>query len=319
MRTTTLKLALAVSLPAALLLGCNHAPVIRDHQPPAGGAQTKADAASLVNYMNLNAKRARSVRAKVAIDAKLVDPKRGTQAIGLDGLIACRGPHELRLRANALGQPAVDLGSNSKELWYWISKADPPYVYHCAHDAVASGKAKLPFPFQPDMVLAALNMAEYDRNGKYTLKEGTFAARKGLSTATYKTLELTQDVTTAAGSFKRVTIFNSTAVQSPQPQVLAHVLADAKGQMICRAVVSQVTVDRDTSAIVPTKVSLEWPAQKASMDLMLTGVEVNAVDDKLAEGLFSRADLRGHDAYDLARGTVTPTSGLRRASATSTR
>jgi hypothetical protein len=319
MRSTMTKAIPGLALLAVALAGCNHSPVIRDHKGPPGQPQGKADVASLVNYMNLNAKRVQSVRAKVAIDAKLVDAKRGTQAIGLDGLMACRAPSELRLRASALGQPAVDLGSNKKELWYWLGKADPPYVYHCSHDSVSSGKARLPFPFQPDMVLAAMNMAVYPAadKGKYTLKEGTYSATKGRGTAQYNTLELTQEVTSQAGqTYKRTTIFNRTAVKAPESQVLAHVLADAKGNLICRAVVTQVTVDRDTSAVIPTKVTIEWPAQKASMDLALTNVEVNVIGDELATRLFSRDDLSKYDAYDLAKGLVTPTAGIRRASGT---
>jgi hypothetical protein len=96
--------------------------------------------------------------------------------------------------------------------------------------------------------------------------------------------------------------------------VLAHVLSDAKDKLICRAVVEKVAADRDSGALVPSKVTIEWPEQKVSLDLMLTGIEVNVIDDKLAAGLFSRADLAQYDAYDLAKGLVTPTAGIRRTS-----
>lgn len=305
MRSTMTKLSLALGLLVPGLGGCNHAPIIRDHQRPPEVAQGKADAASLVNYMNLNSRRMQNVRAKVAIDAKIVDPKQGTQAIGLDGLMACQRPRDFRLKASLLASPTVDIGSNKDEFWYWISKAPQPYVFYCSYPNLASGKVQVPFPFQPDMILAALNMAEYDAKAKYTLKEQP------------RTLELTQDTTSPTGQpVKRVTVFNRTAVKAPQPQVLAHVLTDAKGALICKATVHKVAIDRDTNAIVPTSVTIEWPAQKMSMKLMLSHVEVNALDAKMAPRLFSRSDLAKHDSYDLARGLITPTSGVRRASAT---
>ena len=73
--------------------------------------------------------------------------------------------------ADVLGKSAVDIGSNNDEFWYWISQDNPPYLYHCAYKDLATGKVNVPFPFQPDMVVAALGIAEYDPKGKYELRE----------------------------------------------------------------------------------------------------------------------------------------------------
>src|SRR5262249_41578402 len=131
------------------------------------------------------------------------------------------------------------------------------------------------------------------------------------------TLELTQEMTSATGqSIKRTTIFNRTAVRAPEPQVLAHVLSDSKDKLICRAIVHKVTADRDSGAIVPSKVTIECPEQKVAVDLMLPGIELNIIAAQLAGRLFSRADLSQYASYALAKGLVTPTAGIRRASGT---
>ncbi len=147
--------ALALALAIPLAAGCHLLPN-RDRNPavnppPATGTP---DAPALVNYLNLNAQKIQSIQASVALDAR-----QGRQPIGLDGEMACQKPRDFRLRAKVLGQPAVDIGSNDKEFWYWISKAEPPYVYHCSYEELGKGKVRVPFPFQPDMVMAALNLA----------------------------------------------------------------------------------------------------------------------------------------------------------------
>ena len=49
----------------------------------------------------------------------------------------------------------MDIGSNDSEFWFWISKAEPvPYVFHCGYQELARGGVDMPFPFQPDMIVA---------------------------------------------------------------------------------------------------------------------------------------------------------------------
>ena len=287
--------ALALAVP--LVAGCHLLPNRdRDNQPvlPPGRAP---DVPALVNYLNQNAQRVQTVRAKVAIDAK-----QGRQVIGLDGMLACQKPRDFRLRANVLGQPAVDLGSNEQEFWYWISKASPPHVYHCSYKNLATGKVNVPFPFQPDMVMAALNLAEYDPKAHYDLK------------VLPKTLELTQETTSPTGAtVKRVTVFDRLTARPGQPQVLSHLLLDSRGKLICRANVERVTTVRDGAAILPTRVTIEWPAQSVSMKLMLSDVQVNTIDKKSAGALFSRANLTAYDSYDLAGAVIDTPGAVRRA------
>lgn len=297
MARTTARIGLGLALVAPLFAGCSLTPINRDRTPPPANLNQKApDAASLVSYLNQNASRVQSVRAKVDIDAK-----QGKQPVGLGGNLACQKPRDFRLKANVLGKPAVDIGSNNDEFWYWISQAPDPYVFHCSYTDMATAKVRLPFPFHPDMVVAALGIAEYDPNAKYELK-------------TYeKTVELIQDTTTPSGeNVKRVTVFRKLIAARGEPQVLGHALIDARGKPICRATVHKITVDRATGAVIPTSVTIDWPAQEMSMKLMLSDLQTNALDRTMSGRLFSRSDLTG-ESFDLARGLRDRPSSVRSA------
>jgi hypothetical protein len=301
MRQILARLTFGLALTTPFVAGCNPLlPWRKDQQPPPPPAATdrKPDVPSLVHYLNENARLASSLKARVVIDAK-----QGMTAIGVDGYMACQKPRDFRLKAKLIGQPAVDIGSNKDEFWYWISKAKPPYVVHCSYAALATGKIRVPFPFQPDMVLIALGMQEYDATAKFDLKEFR------------NYLELSQEVTSPQGEkVQRVVVFDRMQVKRPdQPQVIAYVLKDARGKMICQARVQAVQRDGATGATVPSKVSIEWPAQEMKMTMALSDVQVNSITPAQSAGLFSRAELASLESYDLARQALDGPGNLRRA------
>ena len=279
----------ALALLVPFVLGCNLLPGVRDQSrppPPTAAPGQKPTVASLVEYLNQESARVQNLRATVDIDAKA-----GNQPIGLGGRIAAQKPLQFRLMADVLGKSAVDIGSNSEEFWYWISQDKPPYLYHCAYKDLASGKVNVPFPFQPDMVLAALGMADFDPKGKYELREQP------------RTWELIQATTSATGQkVTRITVFNKEVSKPGYPQVLGHVIQDAAGKLVCRAVVEKVKEDKDSNTKLPSVVRIEWPSMKMSMKLMLSNIETNKLDNAMSARLFSRSGLR-YETYDLARGT----------------
>jgi hypothetical protein len=286
----------AVVLGVGCLPGCKR-DVVPD--PPAVITTEKPTAASLVAYLNDNARLMESVKStQVQIDAK-----QGTEAIGLEGTLFCQKPRNFRLRAKALGQPAVDIGSNDDEFWFWISQAkdedNVARVHYCSYKDMAAGKARMPFPFQPDMIVAALGIGVYDPNGQYTLKEDA------------KTLSLIEQAVSAQGqAVQKVTVFNKVRVGPGKPQVVAYLLLDGKtGAEICRASVLEVQtvqVDRENKAVLPQKVQLVWKPQQIEMTMRLFDTQANSIAAPQAAKLFSRADLASIPAANLARGSDTP-------------
>jgi hypothetical protein len=304
MRRLTALLGLGAVLVAA---GCNS----WTRRYDAGGAAASADVQApvpqvgqLVAYLNENAARYQGVQSNSVV----MDCRQGLKSIGLDALMACQKPRDFRLRGKILGQPGVDIGSNGEEFWYWISKDDPPYVYHCAYQDMARG-ARLPFPFQPDMVVAALGMGEYDPDpARYDLKVNG------------QTLELSQAGTNPQGQpVRRVTVFARTQQLPPRPQVLEHILRDAQGHDVCKATVLDVQ-NVPTSAgkvvAVPHRVKLAWPAQKMEMTMTINAPTVyeRGIEPERAAMLFSRRDLAHLQSFDMARRALDagPGAGLQR-------
>jgi hypothetical protein len=297
----------ALALGVVLLSGCFPQAYKRDNGGPSYGKTTMPPApepAALVRYLNENAQKVQGLQAEVAIDAK-----EGMRSVGLDGYLACSAPRNFRLKAKAIGKPAADIGSNDKEFWFWISQDNPPYVYHCSYADLATGRVNIPFPFQPDMITAALGLAIYDDKKAYTVREnGQF-------------LELHEDTLTPQGQpVDKVTVFSRMQVRKEgEPQVRAHVLRDPsqrdpKRAIIAQAVIHSVVVNRETGAVVPQHVTLSWPAQRMEMEMRFRGVQVVRFDADSAARLFQRTELSNLVSYDLAR-RVVDGPGVQRAGA----
>jgi hypothetical protein len=285
-----------------LLAGCNQFHPMRNgpapQQPVATRPTETPTAAALVAYLNDNARRMQSLDcADLDLDAR-----QGLQSVGLRGWLVCQKPRNFRMGAKVVGNQAVDMGSNDREFWYWISKAEPPYLFHCSYEDFARGQAQMPFPFQPEWIMEALGMAEYGAPENYKVA------------ATPTTIELIEETRTSQGTpVRKVTVFSRNPAQGNAPQVTAHILQDAGGKEICSAQISEVQQDRATGAIIPKRVRLVWPVEKMELKMKLDNVTLNqALAEQQATRLFTRPQLSNVKSYDLARGLDNPPSQVRR-------
>jgi hypothetical protein len=312
---TFMRSILAVASLGAVLLvvGCN---VLKPHAGGGigGGGVVKDNAMpkveDLVRYLNDNA-------AKIGPDDGLkglnleIDCKADRQNVGLVGDMICQKPRNFRLQAKVLGQPTVDIGSNNEEFWYWISKDQPPYLYHCSYEALARG-AQVPFPFQPDMVITALGIAQYDPAKKYELN-----VPPGKNY-----FELIERTTSSQGQpILKVVAFNRQEARPGEPQIIAYSLRDEKGKDLCIAHIKSVQQNRETGVILPSVVKFEWPAQRLSMTLKMNNLQVTKMDNVTAGRFFSRKNLN-LPSFDIATrkpdgpglqqaGATTPPVGMR--------
>src|SRR5205823_6411128 len=164
--------------------------------------------------------------------------------------------------------PIVDLGSNNEEFWYWFSKDTQPYVYHCSYADLARPGVEIPFPFQPDMILAALGMAHYDPSRPYEVRVNSAA----------RTVELIEPTRSPQGQpQQKITVFRSGPVRSDEPIVVAHILRDAQGKDICKATITHAQTDPATGVVVPLRVQLVWPKERIELTMKLEGLRVNAI------------------------------------------
>lgn len=287
-----------------LLVGCNHSKwgMVRNGDP---GGQRFSDqtprAEDLVAYLNTNAHQIQSLTCP-EVD---LDCRAGIHQIAMRAKMACQKPRDFRLIAEVAHNTQADIGSNQSEFWYWIAKGDP-YLFHCSYSDLARG-VRIPFPFQPEWVIEALGLAEYDP-----------------SAANYRvavrgdTIELVNEARNAQGQpVRRVTVFS----RAPSAvQVREHVLRDQADRVICSAQIFEVYnyQYQGQSVIVPKRVVLNYPAERMVLKLNLghdpRDVIVNQTfDPEQARTLFTRPLLSGVATYDLARGPDRPTSQVRQA------
>ena len=131
----------------------------------------------LVATLNQNSQMLTSLEAKkVFMTARQNNEHVG----GLEGFLACQKagrpgtPPNFRLQADLLGTPRVDVGSNSDEFWFFIKDPARPYVvYYCSYADYpkVAARGAMPFPVQPEWVVEALGMAEYDPHQKYEVND----------------------------------------------------------------------------------------------------------------------------------------------------
>jgi hypothetical protein len=295
-------LFLVVGLAAILLLsGCADSKwsIFRRSQDSVQlPAAQPPDAPTLVAYLNRNAVLIQSLKCS---DMDL-DVKQGLQQFHIRGKLACQKPRNFRMQAVSVTKTEADIGSNDQEFWYWISRGDP-YLIHCAYQDLARG-VRIPFPFQPEWVMEALGMSEYDRAQDYQVIIGR------------TTYELVQNTKNSQGqAVRKVTVFNK--LQSAV-QVSDHYLTDASGkQEICRAHINEAAPVpvRGGEAVLPRKIEFTYPAEGLSLKLTLWHRSDDVVtnpyfDSAQLTALFTRPVLRGVQDYDLAGG-MSGTSQIR--------
>lgn len=298
----------------ALSLGC----LPKQPDPPINtgtGAKwglTPPRAEELVTYLNRNGQALTSIEAKnTFIKAKQGDE----QPIDLESYLACQkggrpgAPPNFRLQSYLFGSSEADIGSNSEEFWFWIKRSPQPYVYHRSYADYpkVAARGAMPFPFQPEWVVEALGMAEYDPKAKYEVHE---------SKATYDLVQRTQSP--RGTEIVKVTAFHK-APRAGASQVAAYILyeADSKGkyQTLCSAVIEEsraVALGGGKSAVLPGKVRLSCPREKMELTIDLGKVQANVAWDRgRMSDLFTRKTLQNYKSYDLARGPDTPTGDVR--------
>src|SRR5262245_32557872 len=287
-----------------LMTGCppggGRNPFIRPTSNPINRPDPTAD--TLIGEINQNAKLMQSVESRdLSIQASA-----GIQTIGLQGAISAQKPKNFRLQAKVIGKPAVDMGSNDSEFWYWITgQGESNPLVFCSYQDLANGKARMPFPFQPEWIIETLGMTERDPKATYQM-----VAQKN-------TFDLVEQTTSPQGQpVRKVTQFSRKPLADGRYQVTAHYLQDAKGETICSAHVVEQHFDKASGALVPRHVQLSWPAEKMQLDMVMDRRGVNSpMDANRAAALFTRPNMGGVRSVDLAKAISQPMGYVQQAGA----
>jgi hypothetical protein len=298
-----MKKILALTLGGLVLaVGCTRWNMLNPQTNPAPTPGNTPSVAAVVKYLNENSSRIKTLRC----DELDMTCSVGLQSFGLRGKMIAQQPKNFLMGADSLGKRMVDLGSNDKEFWYWISQDKPPYQFYCGYKELAEGRVKqMPFPFQPDWVIDAMGLGNYGPPERYKLQ------------AEGNTLKLIEMARSPQGQpVRKVIVMNSKPVKAPQPQVQAFLLLDdAGGKEICSAHITETQVDRTTGGILPKRIEFRWtmPEQRLKLAMKLDGVVVNP---QIPASSFQRRPLQGVPSYDLANGRLDQPASLQRVQGT---
>jgi len=198
------------------------------------------------------------------------------------GVMVAQKPKNFRMQSGfALGGDQLDIGSNAQEFWMYVKQPKPTFLF-CTHADFPKVQDDLPVPFEPDWVLQALGMSNYDPNRKYEVE---ISEPKRAYYLRY------EDTTPAGQKVVKVTEFAGDPAEGSVPQVRKHlILTQAKTGWLTlmSAEIHKVTVldagpDGSTgqraTVQVPTDVTLEWPQQKVKLALTLGKAQLNTREE----------------------------------------
>jgi hypothetical protein len=116
-----------------------------------------------------------------------------------------------------------------------------------------------------EWLASALGIAEYGTTAKYEV------------VARSEAFELVDRLTAPDGK-----VLRRVAVIGRKPavwQVTGYRLEDDKGKVVCTVTVSECRQDKDSGAVVPHRLQIDWPAMKTRLKLDLGRVRVNSPMD----------------------------------------
>ena len=204
--------------------------------------------------------------------------------------IAFERPKRLRLRAETgLTGAEFDLGSNDEMFWFWVRRNEPPAVYFCRHDQLASSGALQSIPIEPEWLIEALGIAEFDpalpHQGPYPLADDRLRI---------DTIRETPD-----GPMTKITI-----IDGSQGWILEQHLFDARRRLLASALAGGHRRDPLSGLTMPTVVKLDCPPAQLSMRIGLGNVEINRPLGNAA--LWAMPQYPGAPLIDLAAPRLRP-------------
>jgi hypothetical protein len=287
-------------------VGCNLAPHQRNSVGGPAVNTATPTVENVVKYLNANAERLQAGQALSCTNVTIDVSAEAGQG-GISARMLCQAPRNFLMSGDTLGSPMVDVGSNDKEFWFWSKQINPPYLYHCSYDDLAHG-VRVPFPFQPEMAINALGLARYDPTKQYDLR--TPEDKRG-----HKVIELTEQARSPDNKpIQRITVFDFTTRQPPNPQVIAHILKDEQGKVVCEARIRLAQFVGTNGPIIPKLIDFSWPEQKMKMTMRIENPSIIDMPPEKAAQRFTRQNLR-YQSVNLATQQLDG-GGLERAGAT---
>lgn len=175
--------------------------------------------------------------------------------------IAFERPKRLRVRAGTLVTgPELDLGSNDELFWIWLRRSPRQTLYFCRHDRFATSPIRRMIPIDPDWLIEALGIAEFDPALPH---QGPFVQKGG-------GLEIRTIRETADGPTTKVTV-----VHPVKGQILGQYLFDPRGQLVASSIIHEHRYDPVTGLTIPRKIEIRCPPTQFTLRIDLGTVRIN--------------------------------------------
>lgn len=227
----------------------------RFSNPPPCVLAPDAAKEEIIAHINGHASRLNSWRSsRVGIHLK----QPGMPTFDLSADMAVESPMNFRLRAKSLVGEEADFGSNRDQFWFWVKRADYPYVMTAAHEDLDVAQRVLPIPFEPQWVMEAFGVTTIDPE-QYQMEP-----------ARDNRVNLISHQTSASGQ----RVMKVIGVDLCSGYVVEHSLYDASSRLIARATMSN-HMKSDHGIAIPYLLTLEWPQAGTTMSLDFRAVEIN--------------------------------------------
>jgi len=197
--------------------------------------------------------------------------------------VAFQRPRRLRLRADLMSWPELDLGNNEELFWFWIKHSERPAVYYCRHDLFAVSRVRQIIPIEPDWLIEAVGISEFDPSLPH---QGPFPLPSGR-------LEVRTIRETWQGPTTKVTVLDAA-----QGWVLEQRLLDSQGRLLASSVTGNHRMDPLTGLVMPSLVQINCPPAQFAMIIDLGNVQINRLIGNPGE-LWALPNYQGYPQIDL--------------------
>lgn len=213
----------------------------------------------VVAHVNANVEKIQSWKA----DNVKIAANSGGISLPVSGHLYVEREHRLRLEVTSIAGKEVDFGSNDEIFWIWSKRGNgnnPPTIFYAAHADLDLAQQQFPIPFEPKWLMEALSVAPLSAEG--VRMEGA----PGIAE-----IRLVSDHTLPSGQpVKKIVL-----VDACHGRVLEHSTYDANNRPLIRVRMGDHRIDKNTGAMLPRYVKLDWPQQEMSMEMTILQIEVN--------------------------------------------
>jgi hypothetical protein len=241
-----------------------------------------ANETQVVDYLNANTAKIPSWRSD---NVRITGRRSANMGMAVDAMLAIEAPRNFRLVAKSPLAEEVDLGSNADQFWYWIRRNEQKYVFVAYHDEESVQSKSAPIPFDPDWIMEAFGVMPIDAS-QVTVEPGP---------PNSQSLKLISYRMSPNGEQVRKETFISTC----HGIVQQHILYDSRGELIATAKLSAHVRDRNTQAIVPTRVDLDWPKANVGLTMELGTIEIKP--QNMPPNLWRVPEKKGYPVYNMSR------------------